>query len=163
MIMLFMLLIMSSIMFMCLKHPISMGINIIMMTLIISMITGLIMGSFWFSYILTITMLSGMLVLFIYMASVASNEKFYTSSKLIMLLVFLLLMSMITQMYFQNYENELINISQELSTENLSLNNLFNCKFKYITMTMVMYLLFTMITVSFIVNVSEGPLRINKK
>nr|UPL65776.1 NADH dehydrogenase subunit 6 [Grypocephalus pallipectus] len=150
-----------SITFMWLNHPLSMGITIIIQTIIISMISGMILSSFWFSYIILITMLSGMLVLFIYMASVASNEKFNMSFKLLTVNMSLLIMSIIYQFMFDTNDNETIsNIS---NPENLSLNNLFNMKHKYMTMTMVMYLFFTMITVSFIVNISEGPLRVNKK
>nr|YP_009654768.1 NADH dehydrogenase subunit 6 [Cloresmus pulchellus]QCI09323.1 NADH dehydrogenase subunit 6 [Cloresmus pulchellus] len=145
-----------SLIFLVLKHPLGMGITIIAQTMIIAMMTGLMLKSFWFSYIIVITMLSGMLVLFIYMASVASNEKFNMSYKLITMSVMLALTSLILQM-IMNEQNEFMNI--EASTEKLSLNVMFNCKFKMITITMVLYLLFTMITVSFIVNISEGPLR----
>nr|YP_009409429.1 NADH dehydrogenase subunit 6 [Anoplocnemis curvipes]ASH96380.1 NADH dehydrogenase subunit 6 [Anoplocnemis curvipes] len=149
--------------FMWLNHPISMGITIIMQTLIVSMIVGLSMGSFWFSYIIMITMLSGMLVLFIYMASVASNEKFYTSIKLITFSTMMIIMGIIMQLFTENQDNEFMMILSNTPTETLSLNSLFNCKFKYITMTMVLYLFFTMVTVSSIVNISEGPLRTYKK
>nr|UPL65763.1 NADH dehydrogenase subunit 6 [Physomerus sp.] len=150
-----------SFIFMWLKHPISMGITIIVQTMMMAMLTGLIMKSFWFSYIVMITMLSGMLVLFIYMASVASNEKLQMSNKLISLTVLMLLLSMMAQLMTENYEDELMS-SQTMTTETLSLNSLMNMKFKNITMMMVMYLLFTMITVSHIVNITEGPLRMKK-
>nr|ASA69172.1 NADH dehydrogenase subunit 6 [Clavigralla tomentosicollis] len=146
-----------------LNHPLSMGITIILQTIVIALISGLSLGSFWFSYIIVITMLSGMLVLFIYMASVASNEKFYTSTKLITTTMILLAISLLMYLLTKNYDNELMKINMNLSTETISLNTLFNTKYKFITMMMVLYLFFTMVVVSFIVNISEGPLRINKK
>nr|YP_009472983.1 NADH dehydrogenase subunit 6 [Notopteryx soror]AST10213.1 NADH dehydrogenase subunit 6 [Notopteryx soror] len=161
--MLLYLLMILAFVFIWLNHPISMGITIILQTMIVSMIVGLLMESFWFSYIVMIMMLSGMLVLFIYMASVASNEKFNISIKLIMLSITAIVMSMLMQWYTKNLNNEPTVIMTNLPTETLTLNNLFNCKFKLIIMTMVLYLFFTMITVSSIVNISEGPLRIYKK
>nr|YP_010994967.1 NADH dehydrogenase subunit 6 [Cletus schmidti]WOZ13975.1 NADH dehydrogenase subunit 6 [Cletus schmidti] len=155
----FLLMAMSSI-FIWLSHPISMGITIIIQTMIISMITGLILGSFWFSYIILISMLSGMLVLFIYMASVASNEKFHMSMKMMIMVVMLMTCSLIYYLYI-NDNNNLINNLE--STENLMLNSLFNSKMKMMTIMAVLYLFFSMITVSLIVNISEGPLRMQKK
>nr|YP_009943347.1 NADH dehydrogenase subunit 6 [Cletus punctiger]QOD41600.1 NADH dehydrogenase subunit 6 [Cletus punctiger] len=155
----FLLMAVSSI-FIWLSHPISMGITIIIQTVIISIITGLMLGSFWFSYIILISMLSGMLVLFIYMASVASNEKFHMSMKL-MVLVSLLMMCASIYYFYINNNNNLINNME--STENLMLISLFNSKTKMMTIMMVLYLFFSMITVSMIVNISEGPLRMQKK
>nr|YP_010311863.1 NADH dehydrogenase subunit 6 [Planusocoris schaeferi]UNA71171.1 NADH dehydrogenase subunit 6 [Planusocoris schaeferi] len=156
---LFMMLVIMSIMFMTFKHPLSMGMGIITHTIIIAMISGMMLGSFWFSYIIMIIMLSGMLVLFIYMASVASNEKFHPSTKMIMMMLMMIIMSMIYQMYLEINDNEMETL---INPEKLSLNSLFNMKHKNITMMMVIYLFFTMINVSFIVNISEGPLRIMK-
>nr|UNA68795.1 NADH dehydrogenase subunit 6 [Leptocorisa oratoria] len=158
--MMFIIMTMLSIMFMTLKHPLAMGMTIIAQTIIISMTTGLMMGSFWFSYILMITMLSGMLVLFMYMASIASNEKFNSSIKMTMLMMMIITTSIMYTYMMEQNDSEMI--STMIMPENISLNNLFNMKHKFITMMMVMYLLFAMITVSFIVNISEGPLKIKK-
>nr|UPL65595.1 NADH dehydrogenase subunit 6 [Leptocoris augur] len=163
MMMLFFTLLSLAFIFICLNHPISMGITIIVQTIVVSMITGLTLGSFWFSYIILITMLSGMLVLFIYMASVASNEKFYTSLKLISISLILILLGLTTELLTETTNMELMKILTNLKTEELSLNSLFNMKYKFIILTMVIYLFMAMVTVSLIVNISEGPLRINKK
>nr|UPL65569.1 NADH dehydrogenase subunit 6 [Dicranocephalus sp.] len=152
-----------SFIFMWLKHPLSMGITIILQTITIALMSGMMMGSFWFSYIVMITMLSGMLVLFIYMASVASNEKFYTSTKLISSSLILIMLSLIIYIMLMNNDMDNMKIASNINPETISLNNLFNLKYKFITMTMVLYLFLTMITVSTIVNIMEGPLRMNKK
>uniref|UniRef100_A0AAU7YRK2 NADH-ubiquinone oxidoreductase chain 6 n=1 Tax=Rhopalus latus TaxID=238591 RepID=A0AAU7YRK2_9HEMI len=162
MIMLFILMMTMAFIFMWLKHPISMGITIIMQTLTICMITGLILGTFWFSYLIMITMLSGMLVLFIYMASVASNEKFFTSMKLIMFSMLMIMMSTIMEINETYLNNEFLKMQTSIPMELISLTTMFNMKMKFITMSMVMFLFFTMFTVSLIVNISEGPLRVKK-
>nr|YP_002735080.1 NADH dehydrogenase subunit 6 [Riptortus pedestris]ABZ02122.1 NADH dehydrogenase subunit 6 [Riptortus pedestris] len=155
------LLIMSFIM-LWLNHPISMGITIIIITILTAMISGLMLGSFWYSYIILITMLSGMLVLFIYMASVASNEKFKTPVMMIMAISIMIMLIMTVTLLLEDYYKEMNNFSM-INKEIFSLNLLFNIKNKFITMMLVLYLFFTMMIVSFIVNISEGPLRINKK
>nr|AWN56309.1 NADH dehydrogenase subunit 6 [Neomegalotomus parvus] len=146
---------------MWLNHPISMGIMIISLTIFSALITGLHLGTFWYSYIIMITMLSGMLVLFIYMASVASNEKFKTPVKLISLSMIIIIMGVILFIKYENFylENNELSINKEM----ISLNFLFNNKHKLLTIMLVLYLLFTMMIISFIVNITEGPLRINKK
>nr|UPL65737.1 NADH dehydrogenase subunit 6 [Hygia sp.] len=159
MMMLYSIMITLTLNFMWLNHPISMGVIIIMQTLTVALIVGLYLGSFFFSYIVVIIMSSGMLVLFIYMASMASNEKFYLSLKMVILSMMIISLGVIMQMNYMNDEMEMLFTS--ISKENMSLSMLFN-KMKYITMLMVMYLLFTMVTISFIVNISEGPLRIHK-
>nr|AVJ52565.1 NADH dehydrogenase subunit 6 [Calliphara nobilis] len=145
-----------SMMFMWLKHPMSMGFILILQTMIISIISGMMLSNFFFSYIIMIIMSSGALVLFIYMASIASNEKFKTSTNMIIMSVSLMIMSMmitknIDMMEFPQNNNQPMPI--------LSLMKLFNSTSMYITMVMIMYLLLTMITVSFIANTQEGPLR----
>nr|UEP16629.1 NADH dehydrogenase subunit 6 [Megalotomus costalis] len=145
-----------------LNHPISMGITIISLTITTAMITGLYMGTFWYSYIIMITMLSGMLVLFIYMASVASNEKFKTPISLISSSIIIMLYGIIMYMNYEEFYME-NNLNENTLNLEMSLNFLFNTKNKFLTMIMVMYLFFTMATISFIVNITEGPLRINKK
>nr|YP_010310384.1 NADH dehydrogenase subunit 6 [Camptopus lateralis]UMY75919.1 NADH dehydrogenase subunit 6 [Camptopus lateralis] len=145
-----------------LNHPISMGIAIIMLTIIMAMISGLYLGSFWYSYIIMITMLSGMLVLFIYMASVASNEKFKTPVKLILLSIMVTTLGMIMMLLYEDYYNETNMTMYSMDSNIMSLNLLFNIKHKFLTMMMVIYLFFTMATISFIVNISEGPLRVKK-
>nr|UPL65582.1 NADH dehydrogenase subunit 6 [Dicranocephalus alticolus] len=151
-----------SFIFMWLKHPLTMGITIILQTMTIALMSGMMLGSFWFSYILMITMLSGMLVLFIYMASVASNEKFYSSMKLITSSLMMIILVYMIQTMLMNSDTDNMKIMSNMNNEWLSLNNLFNMKYKFITIMMVLYLFLTMITVSMIVNILEGPLRINK-
>nr|UPL66073.1 NADH dehydrogenase subunit 6 [Oxycarenus lugubris] len=144
-----------SLIFMWLNHPISMAILIIMMTILMALLTGIMLNTFWFSYIVIIIMLSGMLVLFIYMASIASNEKFKLSMSLI---IFTPLFSII--LWVSNKNLDLMTSSE--APINVYLNYLFNSPTMYLTMIMVIYLLLSMITVSKIVHIYEGPLRIKK-
>nr|UCC45984.1 NADH dehydrogenase subunit 6 [Eumenotes sp. HEM140] len=139
------------------KHPLSMGIILMCQTLMIAMIMGKLMGSFMFSYIIMIIMMSGALVLFIYMASVASNEKFKMS---FMLMIIFMMINIIFYMMLNStntYEplNNLIIINKE----NLSLIKIYNSMSAYITIMMMIYLLLTMIIVPNIAKTSEGALK----
>nr|YP_007025109.1 NADH dehydrogenase subunit 6 [Gorpis annulatus]AEI53352.1 NADH dehydrogenase subunit 6 [Gorpis annulatus] len=146
------------------KHPLSMGFLLILQTVLVAMITGLINNNmFMMSYILFIIMLSGALVLFIYMASVASNEKFKTSIKMLFMImsvfIFMLLIyykndEVLMNSHSYNFYNPMIEYNQ-----NMLLNSLYNNQAMYLTMMAVLYLLFTMISVTYIVNIFDGPMR----
>nr|YP_009643412.1 NADH dehydrogenase subunit 6 [Physopelta slanbuschii]APO08829.1 NADH dehydrogenase subunit 6 [Physopelta slanbuschii] len=147
---------MISLTMMFLKHPLSMSIAIILQTVNIAMMSGMMLGSFMMSYIIMIIMLSGMLVLFIYMASIASNEKFNLSLKIIF---FITIMMITTMMITKNFNIE-FSKTMNMNIEKIMLTIMFNNKNMIIML--VMYLLFSMITISTIVNITEGPLRVSK-
>nr|YP_009643386.1 NADH dehydrogenase subunit 6 [Pyrrhopeplus posthumus]YP_009643399.1 NADH dehydrogenase subunit 6 [Pyrrhopeplus carduelis]APO08803.1 NADH dehydrogenase subunit 6 [Pyrrhopeplus posthumus]APO08816.1 NADH dehydrogenase subunit 6 [Pyrrhopeplus carduelis] len=151
---------MISFMLIWVNHPISMGLLIIAQTLNISMMIGLYSGSFWFSYIIIIVMLSGMLVLFIYMASIASNEKFHTPIKTIYLASIILSIGLIMQVVMELELTSKNKLQLLTNTEILTLINMMNNK--KIVILMVLYLFFSMFIISSIVNISKGPLRVNK-
>nr|AVJ52577.1 NADH dehydrogenase subunit 6 [Homaemus proteus] len=146
-----------SIMFLWLNHPLSMGFILILQTMMIALAAGMMLSNFFFSYIIVIIMLSGALVLFIYMASVASNEKFKTPITMMILFVMMFGISTLSI-------NKLIMVNEPPFNNNMSysmvtLTKLFNSMSAYLTVMMIFYLLLTMIIVSFIASSSEGPLR----
>lgn len=66
---------MTNTVFIYMTHPLSLGIILILQTLLIAFFSGFLIPSFWYSYILVLVFLGGLLVLFIYVASLASNEQ----------------------------------------------------------------------------------------
>lgn len=68
--------ILFSLIFTRLNHPLSTGLVLLVQTVLISVGSGLFRKRYWFSYILFLIFLGGMLVLFIYVASLAANEQF---------------------------------------------------------------------------------------
>nr|UPL66060.1 NADH dehydrogenase subunit 6 [Cyrtorhinus sp.] len=159
-----MMLMTMNIMFFFMNHPLSMGLILIIQTLLISLMSGMMMKSFWMSYILTITMLSGMLVLFIYMSSIASNEKF--KNKKILWMCFMLMMIMTSMFLFLEKKMIIKNnyLGMEMSSikmsEILFLNKMFMAKNMMITILMVIYLFISMIVSTSLINISEGPMRL---
>nr|YP_011010261.1 NADH dehydrogenase subunit 6 [Esakia hungerfordi]WPW46863.1 NADH dehydrogenase subunit 6 [Esakia hungerfordi] len=147
-----------STMMISLKHPLSMGFNLILMTLTASMIMTIMMKYSWYSYVLVLVMLGGMLVLFMYMASIASNEIMKFSLKLTMTVMISCIISMMimkNEMMMNNF-SIIENIENQ---QNMSMMKLFNGKMSIVTIMMALYLLITMIYVIFITNTFEGPMR----
>nr|YP_010546148.1 NADH dehydrogenase subunit 6 [Calomera brevipilosa]UYK51604.1 NADH dehydrogenase subunit 6 [Calomera brevipilosa] len=157
--------------FMFMNHPMSMGLILLIQTILISMMSGMLSYTFWFSYIVFLVMLGGMLVLFIYMTSLASNEMFQFSSKIslflmmmIMLFTFIMFMLPDNQMMFSMIKNsnllEINNSMMFLNNENLiTLNKIYNSPNNLITILLINYLLITLIAVVKITSISIGPLR----
>nr|AMH85627.1 NADH dehydrogenase subunit 6 [Drosophila mediopunctata] len=160
----------SSIIFINMVHPLAMGLTLLLQTILICLITGLMTKSFWFSYILFLIFLGGMLVLFIYVTSLASNEMFNLSIKLTMfsfsLLFILMLLTFIidknsSMIIFLNNEMENIsNMNSYILENSLSLNKLYNFPTNLVTILLMNYLLITLIVVVKITNMQKGPLRI---
>lgn len=61
--------------FIFLNHPLTIGIILIAQTIIIAIFTGILLPSFWYSYILILVFLGGLLILFIYVSTIAANEQ----------------------------------------------------------------------------------------
>ena len=158
-------------MFLFIRHPLAIGFILLIQTLIICLITGLVTKTFWFSYVLFLIFVGGILVLFIYVTSLASNEIFNFSRKisfssLFIFFTFLVLLLFIDKRlfvnYFLNYETESLKIINSFLLENtLTLNKLYNFPINIITIIIIIYLFLTLIAVVKITNIFEGPLRPN--
>nr|QWZ46372.1 NADH dehydrogenase subunit 6 [Pelecyphorus foveolatus] len=157
---LFSLNLLMSMIFISLIHPLSMGMILLLQTLLISLITGNFSFNFWFSYILFLILVGGMLILFMYMTSIASNEKFSFNMKSIIMSIAFPITMMIPSIYFyiNSINNEMIN--QEFNMMiNYSLNKYINYPSNLILIFMMMYLLLTMIASVKITNFKHGPIR----
>lgn len=153
------------------KHPLAIGLILLIQTLLICLISGFITKTFWFSYVLFLIFLGGILVLFIYVTSLASNEIFNFSLNLIVtcLVNFSLIYFFIFFLdknflinYLINHETETLLCIKTILLENsLTLNKLYNFPINLITIILIIYLFLTLIAVVKITNIFEGPLRPN--
>nr|ALO76787.1 NADH deshydrogenase subunit 6 [Chrysomelidae sp. SPH01] len=154
-----------SLIFSFLNHPLTLGLILLINTILISLTTGMMNYNFWFSYILFLIMIGGMLILFIYMTSVASNEKFKFSSKMfnfLMFMIFLMMMVilLVDQYYCSFYMNMLDMMNQNMLKNNsLSMNKYMNFPNNLIIYMMIIYLLITLIMIVKITELHYGPLR----
>nr|WFS86418.1 NADH dehydrogenase subunit 6 [Arcyptera microptera microptera] len=151
-----------------LNHPMSMMMFIIMQTFLVGLMTGTMMESFWLSYILFLTFLGGMLVLFIYITSIASNELFKPKLMtmiltLLMLIIFVMILIIMDKTMFMDMikNTETMNINNSINYQEMttSLEKLYNKPTFIITMMMMIYLFLALLVVVKITNINQGPIR----
>nr|YP_010029439.1 NADH dehydrogenase subunit 6 [Aparapotamon similium]QOU10854.1 NADH dehydrogenase subunit 6 [Aparapotamon similium] len=153
-----------SFLFTKISHPLMMGVFLLIQTVVITLSTGLATYSFWFSYTLFPIFLGGMLVLFIYVASLASNESFKVSPTLIYTAALSLsgfplffFLDPILFSSFSNLANSSINI---YSSTAHTTTWIFNTPSMHFTFFIISYLLLTLLVVVKIINLFKGPLRL---
>nr|YP_009509614.1 NADH dehydrogenase subunit 6 [Epixanthus frontalis]AUN45031.1 NADH dehydrogenase subunit 6 [Epixanthus frontalis] len=155
-----------SLLFTRLSHPLSLGLTLLIQTIMISVTTGVSTYSYWFSYILFMIFLGGMLVLFIYVASLASNEPF--SFSLATFTFYLMLFGVITLLCLLSDPLAIPHLSSlpsssihvQLSTPML-ISWIYNNNSMIFTLFIILYLLLTLIVVVKITNLFKGPLRLS--
>nr|AXI98672.1 NADH dehydrogenase subunit 6 [Pseudoniphargus pedrerae] len=151
-----------SLMFLLESSPLFLSVIIIAQTITLALIISIYIMSSWFSFMLLMIYLSGMMIIFIYVSSMASNEFFNINSRLLPLMViFSLILPLLisTSLSFKPAESlnfmalDLTQIST-LKTMNMYSKSLFT-----MTILLIIYLLLAMIMVVKNSSFSEGPLR----
>nr|YP_010041766.1 NADH dehydrogenase subunit 6 [Ceriagrion fallax]QPB15095.1 NADH dehydrogenase subunit 6 [Ceriagrion fallax] len=156
----------NSMIFIMMKHPMSMGVTLLIQTVIICVITSNMSKTSWFSYILFLVFLGGMLVLFIYMTSVASNELFLKNkiSSFITIItgtvLLMMMFALIDPMLLNNNSQETMDLFIK-NSEAMMTMSLFNYPNNIMTIAVVLYLFLTLVVVVKITESHQGPLRSN--
>nr|YP_009974404.1 NADH dehydrogenase subunit 6 [Chanohirata hamata]QNJ33334.1 NADH dehydrogenase subunit 6 [Chanohirata hamata] len=137
------------------KTPMSMGIMLMIQTFLSTIIIAKSMSSSWMPMIMFLMLIGGLLILFMYMSSIASNEKFKISMKMFLpsILIVMLSEDMLLEKINQNSNMNMYNM------EMLSLNMIFMKKYLIITLLIFLMLLLTMVSVIYIMKIHKGPLR----
>nr|URX53795.1 NADH dehydrogenase subunit 6 [Bifiditermes nr. madagascariensis] len=152
-----------SIMFTQMTHPLAMGITLLSQTAMMCLISGLMYQSFWFQYILFMVFVGGMLVLFIYVASLASNEMFSLSTTMILMMSTLTPALMMIKDWTTTNSRDSTTLNSLMDNEIITMTEeMYNLPSGNLTILMALYLLMTLIVVAKITNVSKGPLRQTK-
>nr|AZZ89112.1 NADH dehydrogenase subunit 6 [Magadhaideus sp. n. SX-2018] len=152
----------SSIIIVMMRHPLSLGLMLMIQTTMMCVYSSMIMSTSWFGYILFITIIGGLMIMFMYMSSIASNEKFKTSKILIPMMI---LTTIILTMTIQDPSMEEFNKIKEiklftLNSEEMLSTSKFLMDYKSnLTILIMMILLLTMVAVTNISNTFEGPLK----
>nr|QYB20647.1 NADH dehydrogenase subunit 6 [Cryptotermes domesticus] len=149
----------SSMMFTQMNHPLAMGMMLLLQTTMMCLISGLMHQSFWFQYILFMVFIGGMLVLFIYVTSLASNEMFSLSTKMLLMSASMMMVSMTTSKWTNHDSSDSTTYNTTSNEIILMTSKLYNQPSGTLTILMALYLLMTLIVVVKITNVSKGPLR----
>nr|AYR05308.1 NADH dehydrogenase subunit 6 [Coleoptera sp. ACP-2013] len=161
---LFMLNLMFSTIFMFLNHPLSLGGVLLMQTILMTLMSSFFFFNFWFSYILFLIMVGGMLIMFIYMTSIASNEKFKLPKNMMITLIISMMIILMTIMFMDKFYSMIISLkfnslTQSLIMLNLNLSKFFNYPNMKLLMFLMIYLLVTLIAVVKIIGKNFGSLR----
>nr|YP_009116479.1 NADH dehydrogenase subunit 6 [Cherax bicarinatus]AJD80507.1 NADH dehydrogenase subunit 6 [Cherax bicarinatus] len=158
-----------AILFSTLTHPLSMGLTLLTQTILICVLSGLSMPSFWFSYILFLIFLGGMLILFIYVSSLASNEAFKIHLKSSLLVIFSIPFSSIlifsdplylTSKFFSS--PLFLALESKTNLTSLSTSPIYSLPSFPLTTLVILYLLLTLIVIVNIINIASSPLRPSK-
>nr|YP_010288424.1 NADH dehydrogenase subunit 6 [Hypolimnas misippus]UKO32965.1 NADH dehydrogenase subunit 6 [Hypolimnas misippus] len=163
-------LIFTSIFMFFLNHPFSMGLMLLIQTLFMCILSSMLINTYWFSYILFLIFLGGLLVLFIYVSSIASNELFKISpfnKSFIFYLSLLIIFSFLfkNNLFWMNFSfndemNNFFNLFLFFNNEfNLNLSKLYNEQTYMLTLMMIVYLFIALVAVVKITNIFFGPLR----
>nr|YP_009493381.1 NADH dehydrogenase subunit 6 [Lyonetia clerkella]AWK29936.1 NADH dehydrogenase subunit 6 [Lyonetia clerkella] len=168
--MLFFMIFLTSIM-LFLNHPMNMGFYILILTLITCLISGTLINTYWFSYILFLTFLGGLLVLFIYMSSIASNEMFNFSYKNFYLIIMMMIILTMLMFFFNKYNLNITYNDNFLNMNNMylffnnenkiKLSKIYNNNNFLLMMILIIYLFIALVAVIKITNIFQGPLRSN--
>nr|YP_006073066.1 NADH dehydrogenase subunit 6 [Acetes chinensis]AEQ36600.1 NADH dehydrogenase subunit 6 [Acetes chinensis] len=166
------ILIVFSITFTQLTHPLAMGLALLLQTIMVCFIANFLTNSAWLSYILFLIFLGGMLVLFIYITSLASNEPFSSSflmstTSLMALIMSLFVFTFLAWDFLVSNLYMVLEIpsiySQNLTTQStpIILSTIYNESSTMLTWFIILYLLMTLIVVVTITTTFFGPLRLS--
>nr|UUG47482.1 NADH dehydrogenase subunit 6 [Ips hauseri]UUG47495.1 NADH dehydrogenase subunit 6 [Ips hauseri]UUG47508.1 NADH dehydrogenase subunit 6 [Ips hauseri] len=155
-----------SCLFIFLKHPLTLGGILFIQTSLAALASNYLFLNSWYSYILFLIMVGGMLILFIYMTSIASNEKFLMPSKwtIILILTFFLLILSFNLLLHDTFMEKLISTKWiffwlEESFKPWTLSKFFNGPFSQIIIFLMIYLFLTLIAAVKISGKPKGALR----
>nr|AIX92141.1 NADH dehydrogenase subunit 6 [Monomachus antipodalis] len=140
-------------------HPLILGIFLLLMTIFISMNLSFMKDMFWYTYLMFLVMVGGILVLFLYFASFSGNFKFSVNFKsypilLMCVVLFKFLLEMIMYdfysflLIFDSLKNETLSIFSLVSLEKIMNFNYSLMMYIYplnmMTLFTFMYLLLTL-------------------
>nr|YP_009987554.1 NADH dehydrogenase subunit 6 [Ishiharodelphax matsuyamensis]QBZ38027.1 NADH dehydrogenase subunit 6 [Ishiharodelphax matsuyamensis] len=145
------------------KHPISLGTILMIQSLTSSLFTILMTKNSWYSMILFITFSSGLMIMFMYMSSISSNEKFKWSFKILIFILMNLFMLFLFKLdklilFKQNWMEQEIFLSENEEKKSICKNLSTNKIFMFYTITTL--ILLTLISISNLINSFEGPLKL---
>nr|YP_010586092.1 NADH dehydrogenase subunit 6 [Ceraclea indistincta]UZZ43828.1 NADH dehydrogenase subunit 6 [Ceraclea indistincta] len=151
---------MVNLILMFISSPMMMMMMMILQIINMSIIIGLINKSFWYSYILFLIIIGGLMVLFIYMTSLISNNIYkFNMKKMIFISMILMLMILILIIKYNPNINNIIPIQFMNNLNNNTLMKIYNNYSMMMIFLMMNYLFFALLVSTKIINLFYGPLR----
>nr|YP_009128947.1 NADH dehydrogenase subunit 6 [Chthamalus antennatus]AJT48121.1 NADH dehydrogenase subunit 6 [Chthamalus antennatus] len=149
----------SNLIFIFMFHPLAMIFILILQCLLISLMVYSITHFPWFSYTLILVFLGGMLILFMYMSNIASNEMFKPNIKIMIPMLIIPLITFLLTNPKQDYSVE-SKLTEHQQFSNMMIFKPFSLSIMPITLLMASYIILTLLTVVKISKMSQGPLRV---
>jgi len=141
-------------------HPLAIIFVLIIQTTLISLIIYFLTQFPWFSYTLILVFLGGILILFIYISNIASNEIFKPNLKIFIPLLRAPFITFLVKNFPQNYRKERNNI-EAFDFSNLIVLKPYSDSILPVTILIALYIILTLLAVVKISKIAQGPLRIN--
>nr|QIC54415.1 NADH dehydrogenase subunit 6 [Stygobromus tenuis potomacus] len=158
------LIVMTTFLFIFLWHPLTMTAVIIFQSLVIAINLYMYTQTSWFTYILIMTFLSGMMIIFAYISSIVPNETitkmpFFISVSIIMTAM-VVLMLFLTEYISFTYLNMPLNMNALYNLSTATIFKIFKSNTNIMAIMLISYLLIVLIMVVKITAFNKGPLRI---
>nr|YP_010579439.1 NADH dehydrogenase subunit 6 [Lepidurus couesii]UNY33521.1 NADH dehydrogenase subunit 6 [Lepidurus couesii] len=156
-------LLLNSFLFMTLTHPLSMGLSLMMQSILICLLSGTLFMNYWFSYTLFLIFLGGLLVLFIYISSLASNELFNFNPNMLIVGAIISMTLIYIYLCLENSSNNLLaHTWVGLTSYKMFLMKIYNPLLFQMIMFLISYLLLCLLVVVNITKFDNSPLRLQK-
>nr|AHA52449.1 NADH dehydrogenase subunit 6 [Histeromerus sp. QL-2013] len=135
-------------------HPLTLSMLLVLYTIINSFKIIILNSSYWYSYILFLVMIGGLMILFMYFTSLAMNQLFYFNlSYNLYMFIKIIIMIMILVLYLSYFDLMNYLLMNYLDIFNYMNMNMIYIEFKNLMMDysmdlnlfMIIYLFFTMI------------------
>nr|QFX74488.1 NADH dehydrogenase subunit 6 [Cryptopygus antarcticus travei] len=153
---LFLISLINSCLLMMSSHPVLLMTFILSQTMIVCLISWLYLSVSWFAFVLFLIFLGGLMVLFIYITSLASNEMMKIEAKNFLATLIFLASSLLMMSYFMNSQ------STENSIFNSTTKNFFSmysASASFLILASMIYLLLTLIVVVKISDKFNAPIK----
>nr|AXI98646.1 NADH dehydrogenase subunit 6 [Pseudoniphargus morenoi] len=153
-----------SMMFLLESSPLFLSVIIIIQTGTLALIISLFSMTSWFSFMLLMIYLSGMMVVFVYISSMASNEMFRLNSKFLLVSLFLAAFTVVNLTSYMLPPSDSVNFL-DINLMQISViktMKMFSKSLFTMTILLIVYLLLAMIMVVKNSSFSEGPMRSSK-
>nr|AAS00878.1 NADH dehydrogenase subunit 6 [Hutchinsoniella macracantha] len=151
------------------NHPLSLGLVLLFQALLVCFFVGGYSFSYWFSYILFLIFLGGMLILFLYVASLAMDESFGLLNKnylkgVSFLFVFILsciFILYLVSFYFMGVGDSLSNLNFYNNEIGYIIYKFYSLMLGFLSVSLIFYLFFVLVVVVFTSVVKCGPIRLS--
>nr|ADZ47924.1 NADH dehydrogenase subunit 6 [Xenophyes cascus] len=148
-------------------HPLVMGMIIMAQTLLTCLMINLINQSTWIAFMVFLLIMGGLLILFLYIISIAPNEMSQnnplTTKKTLMMVVTITLIVMLTHTWNMKHFNETCSnnplIQMKLSEAPL-FAKLFNHNMSSMVILLMLILFLNLCIMVSLVSIESGPLRL---